>query len=222
MWCLRYFKLECLLHLQSQAAQALHLKLDEFEFSRYFIEINKENTSLNLPVVCSCGGLVWQNVLPLNYLKVGFKWLSTQCCAFAICISSIIPWVLTICKDISVKKFWQMVLVLKRLRKEKCVGVVPFAKHQKTCEKEMCQSYTICKTPDNVWPLVKTNHPPPQKEAWHCSNQTIMVKKFRSFRLKAGKREYLERYYFFCRKISTGMNVSFEFFTELPGFLYKW
>ena len=101
---LRYFKLECLLHLQSQAAQALHLKLDEFEFSRYFIEINKENTSLKLPVVCSCGGLVWQNVLPLNYLKVGFKWLSTQCCAFAICISSIIPWVLTICKDISIKK----------------------------------------------------------------------------------------------------------------------
>ena len=86
----------------------------------------------------------------------------------------------------------------------------------------MCQSYTICKTPDNVWPLVKTNHPPPQKEAWHWSNQTIMVKKFRSFRLKAGKREYLERYYFFCRKISTEMNVSFEFFTELPGFLYKW
>ena len=151
MWCLRYFQFECLLHLQSQAAQALHLKLDEFEFSQYFIEINKENTSLNLPFVCSCGGLVWQNVLPLNYLKVGFKWLSTQCCAFAICISSIIPWVLTICKDISVKKFWQMVLVLKRLRKEKCVGVVPFAKHQKTCEKEMCQSYTICKTPENVW-----------------------------------------------------------------------
>ena len=56
-----------------------------------------------------------------------------------------------------------MVLVLKRLRKEKYVGVVPFAKHQKTCEKEMCQSYTICKTPDNVWPWVKANHPPPQK-----------------------------------------------------------
>ena len=134
MWCLRYFQFECLLHLQSQAAQALHLKLDEFEFSRYLIEINKENTSLNLPVVCSCGGLVWQNVLPLNYLKVGFKWLSTQCCAFAICISSIIPWALTICKDISVKKFWQMVLVLKT-----------FAK------REMCWSYTICKTPENVW-----------------------------------------------------------------------
>ena len=222
MWCLRYFQFECLLHLQSQASQALHLKLDEFEFSRYLIEINKENTSLNLPVVCSCGGLVWQNVLPLNYLKVGFKWLSTQCCAFAICISSIIPWALTICKDISVKKFWQMVLVLKTFAKRECVGVIPFAKHKKTCEKEMCQSYTICKTPDNVWPLVKTNHPPAQKEAWHWSNQTIMVKKFRSFRLKAGKREYLERFYFFCRKISTGMNVSFEFFTELPGFLYKW
>lgn len=58
LWCLRYFQFECLLHLQSQAAQALHLKLDEFEFSRYLIEINKENTSLNLPVVCSCGGLV--------------------------------------------------------------------------------------------------------------------------------------------------------------------
>ena len=134
MWCLRYFQFECLLHLQSQAAQALHLKLDEFEFSRYFIEINKENTSLKLPVVCSCGGLVWQNVLPLNYLKVGFKWLSTQCCAFAICISSIIPWALTICKDISVKKVWQMVLVLKT-----------FAK------REMCWSCTICKTPENVW-----------------------------------------------------------------------
>ena len=188
MWCLRYFQFECLLHLQSQAAQALHLKLDEFEFSQYFIEINKENTSLNLPFVCSCGGLVWQNVLPLNYLKVGFKWLSTQWCAFAICISSIIPWVLTICKDISVKKFWQMVLVLKRLRKEKCVGVVPFAKHQKTCEKEMCQSYTICKTPDNVWPLVKTNHPPAQKEAWHWSNQTIMVTKTTVVSVKSGKK----------------------------------
>ena len=33
MWCLRCFKLECLLHLQSQAAHALHQKLDEFEFS---------------------------------------------------------------------------------------------------------------------------------------------------------------------------------------------
>ena len=38
MWCLRYFKLECLLHLQSQAAHALHQKLDEFEFSWYFIK----------------------------------------------------------------------------------------------------------------------------------------------------------------------------------------
>ena len=71
MWCLRYFQFECLPHLQSQAAQALHLKLDEFEFSRYFIEINKENTSLNLPIVCSCGGLVGQNVLPLKGL---FTW----------------------------------------------------------------------------------------------------------------------------------------------------
>ena len=100
-----------------------------------------------------------------------------------------------------------MVLVLKRLRKEKYVGVVPFAKHQKTCEKEMCQSYTICKTPDNVWPWVKTNHPPPQKGSLALVKPDYNgTKKFRSFRLKAGKREYLERYYFFCRKISTGMN----------------
>ena len=154
-----------------------------------FYKINKENTSLNLPVVCSCGGLVWQNVLPLNYLKVGFKWLSTQCCAFAICISSIIPWVLTICKDISIKKIltngtglenvcekrnvlelYHLQNTRKRVRK-KCVRVIPFAKHQITCEKEMCQSYTICKTPDNVWPLVKTNHPPAQKEAWHSQTR---------------------------------------------------
>ena len=177
MWCLRYFQFECLLHLQSQAAQALHLKLDEFEFSRYVIEINKENTSLNLPIVCSCGGPVWQNVLPLNYLKVVFKWLSTQCCAFAICISSITPWALTICEDILVKNSDRGNWSWKRLRKEKCVGVVPFGKHQITYEKEMRQSYTICKTPDNAWPWVKTNHPPPQKEAWHWSSQTIMVTK---------------------------------------------
>ena len=138
MWCLRYFQFECLLHLQSQAAQPLHLKLDEFEFSRYFIEINKENESLNLPIDCSSGGPIGQNVLPLNYLKVGFKWLSTQCCAFVICLCSIIPWALSICKEISVKNSDKWYWTWKRLRKEKCVRVVPFAKYQKTCEKEMC------------------------------------------------------------------------------------
>ena len=116
-----------------------------------FYKINEENMSLNLPIVCSCGGPVGQNVLPLNCLKVDFKWLSTQCCAFAICISSIIPWALTICEEISVKNSDKWYWSWKRLRKEKCVGVIPFAKHQITCEKEMCQSYTICKTPDNVW-----------------------------------------------------------------------
>ena len=52
----------------------------------------------------------------------------------------------------------------------------------------MCQSYTICKTPDNVWPLVKTNHPPAQKEAWHWSNQTIMVTKTTVVSVKSGKK----------------------------------
>ena len=81
----------------------------------------------------------------------------------------------------------------------------------------MCQSYTICKTPDNVWPWVKTNHPPPQKGSLALVKPDYNgTKKFRSFRLKAGKREYLERYYFFCRKISTGMN---RFIWILPGII---
>ena len=76
------------------------------------------------------GGPVRQNVLPLNCLKVGFKWLSTtQCCAFDMCISSIIPWALPICKEISVKNSDKWYWTWKRLRKEKCVRVVPFAKH---------------------------------------------------------------------------------------------
>ena len=73
MLCLRYFKLECLLHLQSQAAQALHLKLDEFEFSRYFIEINKENTSLNLPIVCSMEALLDKMFYHLTASKLGLN-----------------------------------------------------------------------------------------------------------------------------------------------------
>ena len=55
-------------------------------------------------------------------------------------------------------------------------------------KREMCWSCTICKTPDNVWPLVKTNHPPPQKEAWHWSNQTIMVQKISVVSVKSGKK----------------------------------
>ena len=79
------------------------------------------------------GGPVGQNVLPLNCLKVGFKWLSTQWCAFDMCISSIIPWALTICKEISVKNSDKWYWTWQRLRKEKCVRVVPFVKHQITC-----------------------------------------------------------------------------------------
>ena len=197
MWCLRYFKLECLLHLQSQAAQALHLKLDEFEFSRYFIEIDKGNTSLNLPIVCSCGGPVWQNVLPLNYLKVGFKWVSTQCCAFAICISSVIHCALTICKDISVKNSDKWYWSWKRLRKEKCVGDVPFAKHQKTRGRGLKQ-VTLC---------LKRKPGIGQTRLWWLQKLSVVS-------VKAGKRECLERYYFFGRKISTGMN---RFIWILPG-----
>ena len=125
-----------------------------------FYKINKENTSLNLPIVCSCGGPVGQNVLPLNCLKVDFKWLSTQCCAFAICISSIIPWALTICKEISVKNSDKWYWTYKRLRKEKCVRVIPFAKHQITCGPGLKQITLHLK-----------------KEAWHWSNQTIMAQK---------------------------------------------
>ena len=191
------FQFECLLHLQSQAAQALHLKLDEFEFSRYFIEIDKGNTSLNLPIVCSCGGPVWQNVLPLNYLKVGFKWVSTQCCAFAICISSVIHCALTICKDISVKNSDKWYWSWKRLRKEKCVGDVPFAKHQKTRGRGLKQ-VTLC---------LKRKPGIGQTRLWWLQKLSVVS-------VKAGKRECLERYYFFCRKISTGMN---RFIWILPG-----
>ena len=44
-------------------------------------------------------------------------------------------------------------------------------------KREMCWRCTICKTPENAWPWVKTSHPLPQKEAWHWSNQTMMVTK---------------------------------------------
>ena len=65
--------IECLLHLQSQATQPRHLKLDEFEFSRYFIEINKENTSLNLPIVCSMEALLDKMFYHLTASKSGLN-----------------------------------------------------------------------------------------------------------------------------------------------------
>ena len=82
-------------------------------------------------------------------------------------------------KEISVKNFWQMVPDLKTSQK-----------------REIGKSCIICKTPDNEWAWVKTNHLPPQKEAWHwLTRQTVQIISVVS--VKTENVWYLERYYFF-------------------------
>ena len=85
--------------------------------------------------------------------------------------------------------------------RKKCVRVVP-----------------VCKTPDNVWLWVKTNHPPPQKEAWHWSNQTIIIQKISVVSVKSGKKVIPRKVLLFCRKISTRMNRSIWILPGITGF----
>ena len=58
-------------------------------------------------------------------------------------------------KEISVKNFWQMVLDLKTKR-------------------GMGKSCTICKTPDNEWAWVETDHLPPYEQAWHWLTRQML------------------------------------------------
>ena len=146
-----------------------------------------------MPLVCSCGGPVGQNFLPLNCLKVGFKWLYPVLCFRYVHILHNTPWVLTICKEISVKNSDKWYWTWQRLRKEKCVRVVPFAKHQITCGPA---------------------HTAPQKEAWYWSNQTIMVQNISVVSIKSWKKGIPRKVLLFWRKISAGMN---RFIWILPG-----
>ena len=53
-------------------------------------------------------------------------------------------------------------------------------------KREVGQSCTICKTPDDEWAWVKTNHLAPQEEAWHWLTKQ-MVQNFGRFG-KSGKK----------------------------------
>ena len=90
------------------------------------------------------------------------------------------PWAVTICKEISVKNSDNWYWTWKHLRKEKCVRVVPFTKHQITCGLGLKQITLHLKRKPGIGQT---------RLQWN--------KKFRSFRLKARKIEYLERYYLF-------------------------
>ena len=71
-------------------------------------------------------------------------------------------------KEISVKNFWQMVLDLKTKR-------------------GMGKSCTICKTPDNEWAWVETDHLPPYEQAWHWLTRQ-MVQRISVVLVKKAKR----------------------------------
>ena len=106
-------------------------------------------------------------------------------------------WALTICTEISVKNFLQMVLVL-------FFG---------TENRNRVELYHL----QNTGKLFTFS----RHDAWHWQSKQ-MEPKISLVSVRTGKRWYLQRCYFFSGKFPPGWTVPFEFSPKFPGFPNKW